>query len=146
MSSSHARDQGRARKSQHNVSRIGNGLPGRPRPAQSHSAPRERVSAADFCDRARERASSGRRPCIGPLAGLPSLRARPSLSPLSTVLWEEEGGRWASLSRFLSHHPFICSPHTQIHKLMSPLAPSLWTDQTRSSATKSFAHQTSEYI
>ena len=74
------------------------------------------------------------------------------LSGPSLSLQSPLGGRGRAdgppftLSRFLSHHPFICSPHTQIHKLMSPLAPSLWTDQTCSSASKLFAHQTSEYI
>ena len=118
-----------------------------PVPTQSHSV-RSGEYQPPISVTERATAALVGRPCIGPLAGLPSFRARPSPSPLSRVLWE--GGRADgppfSLPRFLSHHPFICSPHTQIHKLMSPLAPSLWTDQTCSSATKLFAHQTSEYI
>ena len=138
---SHARDHGHAaRKSQHNVSRIGNGLPG-PHPIPLR--PRERGYQQPIS--VTERANGGRRPCIGPLAGLPSFRARSLSLSLSTVLWE--GGRADvlpfSLSLSFPSPIYLLAPHPNPQIDVTSHSLSLWTHQTCSSATKLFAHQTS---
>ena len=102
----HARDHGHAaRKSQHNVSRIGNGLPG-PHPIPLR--PSERVSAADFCDRESDRCTGGSamHRSISRIAFL----SGPSLS-LSTVLWE--GGQMGLPSPSLSFPSpiYLLAPH-----------------------------------
>ena len=85
-----------------------------PVPTQSHSV---RASEYQPPISVTERATAALvgRPCIGPLAGLPSFRARPSPSPLSlqSPLGRREG-RWASLLSPSLSFPspiYLLAPH-----------------------------------